>query len=107
MSGVALKAIGKEIRSWHVQLKNDKSIDDLSKMFGPILRGWSAYYGRFYASAMFRIWKRFDWYLTQWVRRKNKRYADHKRRARTFVRNIAKERPQLFIHWTLMKSSSS
>ena len=30
VSGAALKAIGKEIRSWHVQLKNDKSIDDLS-----------------------------------------------------------------------------
>ncbi|WP_419650767.1 group II intron maturase-specific domain-containing protein [Thiolapillus sp.] len=29
-----------EIRSWHLQLKNDKSLMDLSRMFNPILRGW-------------------------------------------------------------------
>ena len=100
---MALTEIGREIRSWHVQLKNDKSIDDLSRMFNPVLRGWQGYYGRFYASALVPIWKRFNWYLAQWVRRKHKRYAHHKRRARQYVRRIAEERPHLFIHWTLAK----
>ena len=101
VSRTALKEIGKEIRSWHMQLKNDKSIDDLSNMCGPILRGWQAYYGRFYASALGPIWKRFNWYLAQWVRRKHKRYANHNRRARMYIRRLAEKRPHLFIHWKL------
>lgn len=40
VSQSALKAMDKLIRSWHIQLKNDKSIQDLSKMFNPVLRGW-------------------------------------------------------------------
>ena len=103
ISRAAMKEIGKEIRGWHLQLKTDKSIDDLSRMFNPVLRGWQAYYGRFYASALVPIWKRFNWYLAQWVRRKHKRYTHHKRRARTLVRRIATDRPHLFVHWTLAK----
>lgn len=104
VSGMALKAIGKEIRSWHVQLRNDKSIDDLSNMFGPVLRGWQAYYGRSYGSALSPIWRRFNWYLIQWLRRENKRYAHHKRRARIYIERVAKERPHLFVHWSSVRS---
>ncbi|MBW1927159.1 MAG: hypothetical protein JRI35_08225 [Deltaproteobacteria bacterium] len=38
-----MRAINQEIRSWHMQLKNDKSLEDLSKMFNPKVRGWFAY----------------------------------------------------------------
>lgn len=40
VSPAALKDMRQEIRSWHLQLKNDKSLMDLSRMFNPILRGW-------------------------------------------------------------------
>ena len=38
----ALKAMRQTIRGWRVQLKNDKSLVDLSAMLGPILRGSTA-----------------------------------------------------------------
>ncbi|EIJ34246.1 group II intron reverse transcriptase/maturase [Thiothrix nivea] len=44
----ALKSMRQTVRSWHLQLKCDKSLFDLSRMFNPILRGWWQYYGRFY-----------------------------------------------------------
>jgi RNA-directed DNA polymerase len=43
----ALRAMRQQIRGWHLQLKCDKSLSDLSGMFNPILRGWANYYGRF------------------------------------------------------------
>ena len=44
----AMKAMRQTVRGWHLQLKCDKELSDLSNMFGPVLRGWANYYGRFY-----------------------------------------------------------
>jgi RNA-directed DNA polymerase len=52
VSDKAVKAIRAEIRSWNLHLRSDKSIEDLSRMFNPIIRGWLQYYGRFYRSAL-------------------------------------------------------
>jgi hypothetical protein len=53
VSDKALKAIRTEIRSWKLHLRSDRAIEDLSRMFDPIVRGWLQYYGRFYRSALF------------------------------------------------------
>ena len=95
------KAINREIRSWHLQLKSDKSLEDLSRMFNMKLRGWHAYYGRFYPSALKRIWRNLNGYLVRWLRRKYKRLARHKRRAWKYLKRIAEQNPRLFIHWQL------
>jgi RNA-directed DNA polymerase len=34
------------MRDWKLHLRSDKSIDDLSRMFNPTIRGWLHYYGR-------------------------------------------------------------
>lgn len=44
----AAKALRQEVRGWRLQLKSDKSIDDLSRMFGPAIAGWVNYYCRFH-----------------------------------------------------------
>jgi len=70
ISNSSKKAITQEIRSWHIQLKNDKSLKDIAEMFGAELRGWIHYYGKFYPSAMTDIWKHLNWYLMQWGQEK-------------------------------------
>ncbi len=95
------KAMNQVIRSWHIQLKNEKSLQDLSKMFNPILRGWLQYYGKFYPSQLRRIWKNLNTYLVRWVRRKYKRFARHKWRAREYLDKIARANVNLFVHWKL------
>ena len=37
-----------------MHLRSDKAIDDLARMWNPVLRGWINYYGRFYKSACTR-----------------------------------------------------
>ena len=99
ISKTSKKAIHREMRSWHIQLKNDKSLLDLSKMFNPILIGWHNYYGRFYPSGLQRIWRNFNDYLVKWIRRKYRRFAYHKRRASKYINCLARANPDLFIHW--------
>ena len=65
----SMKEINRRIRSWHIQLKSDKTLLDFSRIFNPILRGWHAYYGRFYPSALGQIWNNFNEYLARWIRR--------------------------------------
>lgn len=101
ISRTSKKAINQKMRSWHIQIKNDKSLVDLSKMFDAVLRGWSNYYGRFYPSAMQAIWRHFNRYLAQWVRRKYKRFAQHKRRAYQYLNRLARANAHLFTHWKL------
>lgn len=101
ISRTSRKAITQEMRSWHIQLKNDKSLVDLSRMFTPVLQGWSNYYGRFYPSAMRVIWHHFHRYLVQWLRRKYRRLAGHKRRAYQYLNRLAQANSHLFPHWKL------
>lgn len=97
----AQKAISQEIRKWNIACQSDKSIFDLSRMFNPILVGWHNYYGRYYPTAMKKIWNRINWYLVRWVRRKYKKFATHKLRAINYLSRIAKTNKHLFKHWSL------
>jgi RNA-directed DNA polymerase len=55
ISRASKKAIYREIRSWHLQLMNEKSLTDIANMFNAVIRGWFNYYGKFYNSAMYSI----------------------------------------------------
>ena len=101
ISNHAKKEMNRQLRSWHIQLKNDKSLSDLSKMFNPVLRGWFAYYGRFYPAALRQFWRNVNAYLVRWVRRKWKRFAGHKRRAKRYLSQLAIKNPDLFMPWQL------
>jgi RNA-directed DNA polymerase len=52
----AIKAMGREIRSWHIARRSDKSLSDLAHMFNTIVQGWINYYGRFYKSMLYPLY---------------------------------------------------
>jgi RNA-directed DNA polymerase len=97
----ALKAMRQTIRGWRLQLKNDKSLADLSAMFAPILKGWSQYYGRFHGSALKSVWRNMNRSLIRWLMRKHKRLSAHKTRAAEMLKRAAQSRPRAFVHWSL------
>jgi RNA-directed DNA polymerase len=53
-----------EVRSWKLPQRSDKAIEDLSRMFNPIVRGWLRYYGRYYRSALYSPMRQLDRDLT-------------------------------------------
>ena len=97
----AMKAMGQEIRSWHLARRSDKSLDDLARMFNSIVQGWINYYGRFYKSRLLSFLRRLNQHLVRWACQKYKRLRRRDRRARMLLAEIARRSPRLFAHWRL------
>jgi RNA-directed DNA polymerase len=101
ISNKAAKEIRHIIRNWRIHLKPGKSLEDLSRMLNPIIRGWIQYYGRFYKSALYSTMRHLNRALVHWVRRKYKRFHTHRRRAEYWLGRIARREPRLFAHWQM------
>jgi RNA-directed DNA polymerase len=101
VSREAMKGMRQTVRGWHVQLECDKELSDLSNMFGPVLRGWSNYYGRFYPSALKPLWRHVNAYLVRWMRRKSRRLARGVTRATRALGRLAERAPRSFVHWEM------
>jgi RNA-directed DNA polymerase len=102
VSTEAMKAMGREIRSWHMAKRSDKSLDDLARMFNTVVQGWINYYGRFYKSRLLYFLRRLNNHLVRWVCRKYKqRLRNRERRAMAWLAEIARRSPRLFAHWRL------
>jgi RNA-directed DNA polymerase len=99
VSREALRTMRLSVRGWHLQLMNDKELSDLSKMFGPVIRGWANYYGRFHPSALKPLWRQVNDYLVRWMRRKHKRLARGVTRAARALGRLAASAPRSFVHW--------
>jgi len=103
VSKSAKKRMGREIRSWHLPRRSDKTLDDLAAMFNPIIRGWINYYGRFYPSMLYPLLRHINWGLVRWAMRKYKKLYGHKHRAERWLVAVARRQPTLFAHWRLIK----
>jgi len=102
VSNAATKAIREEIRRWQLRCRIDRWIDDLARMFNPVIRGWITYYGRYYKSALYPTFRYLDQCLAYWAMAKYKRLRRHRRRAEHWVSKAASRDPRLFAHWPLL-----
>jgi RNA-directed DNA polymerase len=98
VSDKAVNAIRAEIRSWNLHLRSDKQLEDLSRMFNPVIRGWLQYYGRYYRSALYPPMRHLDRSLARWAYRKYKKLRGHLRRATHWIARISRREPQLSAH---------
>jgi len=103
VSDDAGKAMRREIRRWRLNVRSDKTLGDLARMFNSIVQGWINYYGRFYQSGLYPTLRHINDYLVRWARRKYKRLSRHARRARQFLASVARREPGLFAHWRLVR----
>lgn len=101
VSTKAATSMRQAMRKWRLHLQSDKSLNDLSTMFDPILRGWINYYGKYHRSALRPIFQRLNHTLARWAMRKYKRLKGYRRRAVYGLGRIAKYDPTLFAHWQI------
>jgi RNA-directed DNA polymerase len=101
VSDDAIKSMSRELRSWRINCRSDKSLGDLAHMFNKVVQGWINYYGRFYQSMLYPLFRRINEYLVRWAKRKYKRLHGHDRRTRRWLVRVARREPQLFSHWRL------
>ena len=97
----AIKAMGREVRSWHIARRSDKSLDDLARMFNSIVQGWINYYGRFYKSMLYPFLRRINEHLVRWACRKYKRLHRREQRARELLAEASRRSPRMFAHWRI------
>ncbi len=101
VSNQAANAIRDKFRSWKLPQRSDKAIEDLSRMFNPIIRGWIQYYGRYYRSALYPTMRELDRDLVLWAKQKYKKLRGHLRRATHWIARISRSAPELFAHWQM------
>ena len=101
VSNKAGKAMRQKARRWKMHLRSDKSLEDLSEMFSPVIRGWINYYGKFYKSALHSTLRQLNRTLVRWAMRKFKKLKGHRRRAEYWLGKIAQRQPRLFPHWQM------
>ena len=98
MSPEALKAKGAELHVMRVHRRTTRTLDDLARWLNPIVRGWMAYYGRFYRSVMAPLLRRVNTYLRRWAGKKYKRLRSYKRFKRWWD-GLIERQPTLFAQW--------
>lgn len=99
VSSKALKSMRETTRKLNYRNRTDLSLGDISRLHNPVMRGWIAYYGRFYPSAMYPVFRHFNKTLVAWAMRKYRRLKGHKTRASLFLEKLAEQQPRLFVHW--------
>jgi group II intron reverse transcriptase/maturase len=103
VSNKAAKAMRRTLRSWALHNRSDKSLEDLARMFNPVVQGWINYFSSFYKSALYPTLRHVDQVLARWAERKYKKLHGHLRRARHWLARVARIRPRLFAHWKLVQ----
>jgi RNA-directed DNA polymerase len=95
----ATTAMRQTIRSGRLPLRRDKTLDELSRMCNPTLRGWVQSYGQYDKSALSPTFRVLDRILVRWAMRKDKKLQGHQRRATHWLGRIAQRQPRLVVHW--------
>ena len=102
VSRKAMKSMYQTMRDWHLHLRSDKTLEDISCMFNPVVRGWINYYGSYYRSALYPVLRHLNQILVRWAMRKYKKLNGHYRCANNWLGRITRKEPDLFAHWKLI-----
>jgi group II intron reverse transcriptase/maturase len=100
VSREAQQRMRQQIRDWHLSRQTQGTLAEFSAGYNATLRGWWNYYGGFYRTALWPIFRHFDRALERWVRRKFRRLSRHPRRSRRWLAEVARREPHLFVHWS-------
>jgi group II intron reverse transcriptase/maturase len=98
ISDKAKKNIRKKVRDWRLQLKSNKSLQDIANMFNSQIQGWLNHYTYFYKSEVYGLLRYINNCLVKWVRRKYKK-RKARRKAEHWLGTVARRDTKLFAHW--------
>ena len=99
VSKEALKKMAREIRRLKIHRRTEMSIEEIAKMLNPKLRGWIYYYGKFRLVCLKHFLHRLNVRLLKWIRNKYKALRYRVRAAKSWLKNVYKNNPDLFAHW--------
>ena len=103
ISNKAANRIRETVRDWRRRAWGTSlTLADVAERLNPAVRGWVAYYGRFYRSKCLDV---LGHYLTEslvrWAMRKYKRFRRRWGKAYCWLGAVASSNSNLFYHWSL------
>ena len=101
----ALRKIGAEVRSWRLHRWVCSDGREIAKLINPKIRGWMAYYGTFYPSALYPVLRRINTCLLRWIMSKYNKHSTWKKAIRVLA-DAAVDRPRYFAHWAWVKPAT-
>ena len=102
ISGKAKKAVGGQIRDWHLRSRSGADLSGLAEEINPQVRGWISYYGAYYRTELSFLATRIDEHVQRWAMHKFKRLRFRPARAWAWLDGVRKREPTLFAHWHLL-----
>lgn len=99
VSKTAMKSMRAETRRRSFRNQTDLSLNDIAKIYNPILQGWINYYGRYTRSKLNQVLRHFNKTLVAWAMKKYKRLRGNKTKASIFLKEISERQSYLFVHW--------
>ena len=94
----ALKKMSAEVRSWRLHTRTTLTERDLARWINPVVQGWMNYYGKFYKTALYPLFRRINGYLVRWLRKKYKRLRAFTKAHAAWQRATA-QYPRFFAQW--------
>jgi len=105
VSKQALKRMGRQVRAWRLHRRTGSSDADLARLVNPVVRGWMAYYGAFYRTALYPVLYRINNYLLRWIMKKCKKLATWRKAIKSLA-DAAHKHPRYFAHWAWVKPAT-
>jgi RNA-directed DNA polymerase len=102
ISKAALKRISRQVRTWRLHRQTGRTAAELARMVNATVRGWTAYYGAFYRSALYSLLHRINTYLLRWLMAKYRRIRTWQT-ALQAMRAAIRRQPRYFAHWAWVK----
>lgn len=93
------KKIAEEFRKSNFHRWTGSDITRIAEEFNPKIQGWINYYGKFRKYDLMRIFRIFHWRLIKWAVNRYKRFKKSMHKAGRWIRQLAKNYPDLFVHW--------
>ena len=105
ISKQALKKLSETVRSWRLHRRTGSTSAELAALINPVVRGWMNYYGRFFRSALYPLFRRISTYLLRWTMNKYKKLRTWKKSMQA-MSDAAALRPRYFAHWAWVKPAA-
>jgi len=99
VSPKAKQSMSYTIRQWKLSCKTPATIQDISEMINPVVRGWMNYYGAYCRSELYDILRQVELAVARWATRKFKKLHRRVVAADRWLRGVSSREPELFAHW--------